>query len=290
MKEKSTAPETALSNCYPNMYPSQYNYKYYLNASNESKAIIEDTSVSWSTKEYYYWRFLNANIAIFQPDSVIKAIWEEALANSPISICDFYSFIFIKPFDGKYLKNAPVSYYYYLHNEKPYFDSCCLPYYQLYDSTLMKVLFKIYDDDQTQNVRIMGPEQDVKDKKNQEKVDSIISKLNKYPGRSLVGWPSEKIVWSVIQHAPLEYQLKYFPLISDAVAKRELDPKYLAYSIDRIKMAQELPQIYGTQFVEKDGNFILYKLEDLSVVDEKRKSVGLQSLKSYMESEKIKFE
>jgi len=67
-----------------------------------------------------------------------------------------------------------------------------------------------------------------------------------------------------------------------------LNPKYLAYSVDRINMAKGLPQVYGTQFIEKDNQRILYRLEDANTVDEERKSVGLTSLK-YMDESKIIF-
>lgn len=274
---------------YSFLYPGKYNFQYFLNASNESKKITEDTSASWSEKEFYYWRSLNSHMSLLAPDSVIKQIWNEAFENSPIGICDFYSYIFSQPFNREYFMNTPVSYF-YMHNEKSYFDSMCQPLYQAYDSVLMRTMWKLVQDDNGNKNRVIDAEQTKRDIANQVRVDSILTKLGKYPGRTLVSWSLEHAAWIVIQHAPLEYQQKYFPLIAEAVQNKDLAPKYLAYSVDRINMAQGLPQVYGTQFKDEGGTRILYKLEDLDTVDQKRKSVGLPTLKSYMDESKITFD
>lgn len=271
---------------YPFMNAFPKDYKYYSNDYLMAQNIIQDSSIIWSQKEYYYWRYFVSNIALLASDSLIKQIWNEAYVNSPHAMCDFYSWIFNQPFDSKSFHQSPIAYY-YLHNEKTYFDSICNALYSTYDSTLIRKLWVIITDDHGRSKREISIDQNRRDSINQIKVASIIEVLGKYPGRSLVGTSQEEIAWLVIQHAPSVYQEMYFPYIQEAVEQHDLDPKYLAYSIDRLHMAKGVPQIYGTQYRVVDGVNKLYPVQDLNDVDWLRNSLGLEPLKKYMDQNKI---
>ncbi len=260
-------------------------FTYYKDAYNETKTIIEDPTIIWTAKEHAYWRFLIANIALFATDSIIKEIWADAYENSPYAICDFYSYIFEAPFNAKYFSRAPVGYF-YLHNEKPYFDSICQSLNSSYDPDLITKFREIIVDDNGRGKRELTPLQASKDSINQIKVATIIKKLGTYPGRSKVGTLSE-VAWLVIQHAPPSYQQKYLPYVQQAVDAKDLNPKYLAYLIDRINMSKDIPQIYGTQYVKKDDKNVFYPISDLNSIDDRRKSVGLEPLEQYMSASKI---
>ena len=66
-----------------------------------------------------------------------------------------------------------------------------------------------------------------------------------YPGKTLVGEPTNEAAWYVIQHSDAIDQ--YLPLIKKAAAKGEL-PFYLyAQMLDRQLMRAGKPQLYGTQ-------------------------------------------
>lgn len=66
-----------------------------------------------------------------------------------------------------------------------------------------------------------------------------------YPGKSLVGEPTNEAAWYVIQHS--EAIDRYLPLIKKAANKGEL-PFYLyAQMLDRQLMRQGKEQLYGTQ-------------------------------------------
>ncbi len=97
------------------------------------------------------------------------------------------------------------------------------------------------------------------------------------------------MAWLVIQHAPIKYQIKHLPFLEKAVAEKDLKPLYLAYTVDRINMGKDRPQVYGTQFTMEGDRNIMYPIQDLSKVDGLRKSVGLGPLKEYMEGAKIYF-
>ena len=285
---KAQLDDTSFIQYFPFMNELPHDYTYYETGYHESKVAIEDTSVIWSDKEYPYWRFFIANIALLAPDSIIKGIWNEAYHNNPYSICDFYSYIFELPFNAKHFHESPVAYF-YLHSEKTYFDSICNQLYSHYDSSLINKMRIIVTDDNGRGNRVLNPTQGKKDSINQIKIASIIEHLGKYPGRSLVG-SLQEVGWLVIQHAPTEYQVKYLPYLKKAVEAKDLKPKYLAYTLDRINMAKDQPQVYGTQFLQVGNKNVLYKVQDLSRIDAFRKSVGLEPLKTYMEANTISFD
>jgi len=56
------------------------------------------------------------------------------------------------------------------------------------------------------------------DSLNMVKMEEIL-KLHGYPGKSMVGEVEASTPWLVIQHAPLEKQLKYLPMIDAAAQK-----------------------------------------------------------------------
>lgn len=273
-------------NYYPFMDKLPKDYKYYKNDYIESQSIIYDSSIIWSQKEYYYWRYFVSNIALLVSDSTVKGVWKEAYVNSPHAMCDFYSWIFNQPFDSKSFHQSPVAYY-YLHNEKQYFDCICNNLFNKYDSTLIRKLWVIITDDHGRSKREISAIQNSKDSLNQIKVASVIRELGKYPGRSVVGTSQEEIAWLVIQHAPAEYQELYFPYIEKAVNQHDLNPKYLAYSIDRLNMAKGISQVYGTQYTVIDGVNRLYPVKDFTNIDKLRKSLGLEPIKKYMDHNKI---
>ncbi len=101
--------------------------------------------------------------------------------------------------------------------------------------------------------------------------------------------PLSQVAWLVIQHAPEAYQKNYLPYIEKSVQMKDLNPKYLAYTIDRINMGENLPQEYGTQYTKENNINILYQIKDLLNVDKLRKTVGLEPLYIYMQENKILF-
>ena len=66
-----------------------------------------------------------------------------------------------------------------------------------------------------------------------------------------------------------------------AAKANELDRSLIALTIDRIRVGQGKPQVYGTQFKEVDGKLVLEPLQDPQHVDQRRASVGLPPLAEY---------
>lgn len=108
----------------------------------------------------------------------------------------------------------------------------------------------------------------------------FIEKLIKeqgYPGKSLVGEPTNKAAWLVIQHSDLIPE--YIDIIKEASEKGELSKIYSAMMEDRFLMHNEEEQIYGTQgfsFKDKNGEFIslIWPIKDAENVNKRRIEIG----------------
>lgn len=115
------------------------------------------------------------------------------------------------------------------------------------------------------------------DSLNIEEIKDIISKYG-YPGKTLVGEPTNEAAWYVIQHSNKIEQ--YYPLIEKAGKEGELPKRLVAMMQDRLLMNQERPQIYGTQVAgrsigESDKWFqFVWPIENPESVNQRRKEVG----------------
>lgn len=119
------------------------------------------------------------------------------------------------------------------------------------------------------------------DSANQVRVRALLQQYG-YPGKSLVGTPSNEVAWYVIQHS--EDINRYLPLIKTAAKRGEL-PFYLyAQMLDRQRMRDGKEQLYGTQALsytttaangqrEPQPPFI-WPIKDAAGVNERRQKAG----------------
>jgi hypothetical protein len=120
-----------------------------------------------------------------------------------------------------------------------------------------------------------------KDSANIIKIEAIIEKWG-YPGNSLVGNQSST-AFLVIQHASLEIQEKYYPLLLAASEKGELSKSSVALLTDRIRVRKGQPQIYGSQLSDKDGDgkYEFDPIENEVEVNKRRFEIGMESIEDY---------
>jgi hypothetical protein len=121
------------------------------------------------------------------------------------------------------------------------------------------------------------------DKKNEAEVCAIIDSVG-WAGKTLVGGKANAALWLVIQHAPLETQEKYLPLLKESVLQGESRGSDLALLQDRIQMRNGLPQIYGSQIItdEETGEEKVYEIKDPEYVNQRRAEVGLGTIEEYV--------
>lgn len=101
-----------------------------------------------------------------------------------------------------------------------------------------------------------------------------------WPLLSIYGRDAVSGAFLVLQHAPLDDQLKYVDLLREADRRAELPRGSLPLLEDRILVRQGKPQIYGSQI---KGSGVPYPIDDEPNLDRRRESVGLGPYKDYLE-------
>jgi len=150
-------------------------------------------------------------------------------------------------------------------------------------SALKSELSAIYDRDQktrrgTDSAQYMA----FIDSSNLAQVAAIIDQFG-WPGMSLAGARGNVAAFLVVQHAGLEVQLKYLPLLQRSVDNNESRPADLALMQDRVLMRQGKKQIYGSQVVSNKvtGAQEFWKIEDEKNVNSRRAKIGLGPIEEY---------
>ena len=94
-----------------------------------------------------------------------------------------------------------------------------------------------------------------------------------YPGKSLVGVPTNQAAWYVIQHS--DKIPTYLDMMKEAGKKDELPFRMVAMMEDRYLMSQEQEQIYGTQGTTYGNSpSFIWPIKDAATVNERRKEAG----------------
>lgn len=129
------------------------------------------------------------------------------------------------------------------------------------------------------------------DSLNLMRIEEIIAKYG-YPGKTLVGGASSA-AFMVIQHADLETQQKYLPLLQKAAEAGELSKSSLALLIDRVRVGEGKKQLYGTQYFRNEvtGEFEFKPIEDVENVNARRAEMGIMySIEEYAKRFGIKWQ
>lgn len=167
------------------------------------------------------------------------------------------------------------------------------------DKPLVALLDTIYNDDQKGRMQWEGMEKkygrdskemkeftnaiQVKDSINLVKVKHILDTRG-WLGPDVVGGQGSTTLFLVIQHAEIETQLQYLPMMREAVKNKKAQPSSLALLEDRVALRQGKRQTYGSQIgVDKEtGKNYILPLDDPDHVDERRAEVGLGKLQDYV--------
>ena len=168
-----------------------------------------------------------------------------------------------------------------------------------YDKPLVAELELIFDEDQGPRRKIAAIEKEhgwespqmkelwkeieVKDSVNLIRVMNILDERG-WLGADIIGGKGNQTLFLVIQHAPLEVQEKYLPMMREAVEKGNANARSLALLEDRVALRQGKRQMYGSQIgrdQETGENYVL-PLDDPMNVDQRRAEMGLGSLQDYV--------
>lgn len=130
-----------------------------------------------------------------------------------------------------------------------------------------------------------------KDSLNQIVVKQIIDEHG-WLGPDVIGVKGNTTLFLVIQHANLETQLEYLPLMREAVKEGNARASSLALLEDRTALGQGKHQVYGSQVWSnpKTGELFVVPLIDPENVDKRRAKVGLGTLSDYLGNWQIKWD
>lgn len=116
--------------------------------------------------------------------------------------------------------------------------------------------------------------------KHAEILNKIVNSIG-YPTIDKVGEEASKAAWLVIQHAigKPTFMKKCAKLLEKAVKEQKASPVNLAYLLDRIAVFEGKAQTFGTQFDwDEAGELSPQNFDDLQKVNQRRKSIGLNTL------------
>lgn len=111
-----------------------------------------------------------------------------------------------------------------------------------------------------------------------ERLWEILDDHQTWPGRRLVGDDGSRAAWVVAQFSIEDpaLQKRCLEALEVAVACGDADPVHYAYLLDRVRMADGLDQLYGSQFVIGDrGVLVPWPVDDEARVDTRRRRLGL---------------
>lgn len=120
---------------------------------------------------------------------------------------------------------------------------------------------------------------------NERKLKELIA-ANGWPALSVVGNEAAQGAWLIVQHADHDraWQRDMLVLMEGLIPRGEVRKTDVAYLRDRLDVADQLPQRYGSQgrCIGKN-TWEPFKLANLNNVDEWRKSMGMSTLDAYIE-------
>lgn len=167
-----------------------------------------------------------------------------------------------------------------------------------FDKPLIALLETIYQEDQGIRIKVSNVEEKYgrdsdemkahwktigeKDSINLIQIKKILDEKG-WLGADIIGKQGNNTLFLVIQHSDLETQLKYLPMMREAVGKGNAQSNKLALLEDRVSLRQGERQIYGSQIGrDEDGKYFVLPLFKPENVNQRRKEVGLHlSIEEY---------
>lgn len=124
-----------------------------------------------------------------------------------------------------------------------------------------------------------------KDSINLVKIKKILDERG-WLGQKVIGGQGNSTLFLVIQHSDLETQLKYLPMMREAVKIGNASASSLALLEDRVALRQGERQIYGSQIGrdQETGEYYVSPLIEPEKVNERRAEVGLGTIEDYIKN------
>lgn len=124
---------------------------------------------------------------------------------------------------------------------------------------------------------------------NSQELEKIYDEIG-FPTISKVGDEANAATWLIVQHAISrpQFMIKSFELLKQAVINNDANPVNLAMLEDRILVFQGKTQKYGSAYDwDENGELSPLPFDDLNLVNERRKSLGLDSIEDRIVSMRL---
>jgi uncharacterized protein (DUF952 family) len=121
------------------------------------------------------------------------------------------------------------------------------------------------------------PQMEAVHRRNAARLRELIAEHG-WPGRGIAGEDGSSAAWTIAQHAIGEpdFQRRVLPLLEQAAARGEVPAWQPAYLVDRVRMFEGWPQLYGTQMApDLEGQMAVWPIAQVATLDERRRRVGL---------------
>jgi len=121
------------------------------------------------------------------------------------------------------------------------------------------------------------PEMEAVHKRNAARLRRIIAEYG-WPTQALVGDDGAEAAWVIAQHdiGEPEFQRECLKWLEEASARAAVPPWQPAYLVDRIRMFEGWPQLYGTQMAPgASGDIEVWPIAGRDTLNGRRRSVGL---------------
>lgn len=120
----------------------------------------------------------------------------------------------------------------------------------------------------------------------------VISIIEKYGwlGKNVVGSIGNYTLALIIEHADLQTQEKYLPLVREAFKNKNVEAYDLALLEDKVALRQGKQQQYGSVVVTLGNKIYVAPIEDAENLDKRRIQLGLRSMNEYLKNWGIKWD
>jgi hypothetical protein len=136
---------------------------------------------------------------------------------------------------------------------------------------------------QSDEMKTVAQEMSAVDAYNLVELRKIIERYG-WPDSHIVGVDASNAAFLILQHSPQEAQKELLPVFRKAALAGKARGSDLAMLEDRILTHDGKKQRYGTQiFAGPDGVPRVAPVEDPQNLDERRKAVGLPTMKQYLD-------
>lgn len=104
-----------------------------------------------------------------------------------------------------------------------------------------------------------------------------------FPGTHEISQDGVDALWLLVQHADGDptFQQQMLDAMLPRVKSGEVSTSKLALLTDRLLVAQDKPQRYGSQLSSPDGKHLLDQIEDPDRIEARRRELGLMPLADY---------